>query len=255
MGVTKRKPVGMVVRPSPPISYEPPGLGRLRKVAILGTAGTWVHAPFYDPSWEIWAHSSAVTLLPRVDRIFDLHPEVVWKKKKSWHKDYQRFLTRCPVPVYMQQHYAEVPQSIRYPKERVLAEFRRYFTSQAAWMIALALTEGVTHLGFFGVHYAMDSERRTQRAGCEYWMGVAEGRGVQIVLPVGCPLVREPSLLYGYENYDKDGKQIGPAAVDVGFDPSKLTVFDPADPKAARPKLATLDEPPAWDRSGHQHRY
>jgi hypothetical protein len=59
----------------------------------------------------------------------------------------------------MQRHYPEIPQSVMYPKGRVVAEFRRYFTSQAAWMIALALTEGVTHVGFFGIHYDARDER------------------------------------------------------------------------------------------------
>jgi hypothetical protein len=91
---------------------------------------------------------------------------------------------------------------VRYPRERILSEYRRYFTSQAAWMMALALTEGVTHLGFFGVHYSLDEEHKKQRAGCEYWMGVCEGKGVQLVLPPGSPLLRQPSWLYGYESHD-----------------------------------------------------
>jgi hypothetical protein len=248
---------GVAPKPLPPPSYEPPGLGRLRKIAILGTAGTWVYAPFHDPSWEIWSHSSAIPVLPRVDRLFDLHPEDFWSKPKGWMKDYQKFLRDCPVPIYMQEHYASIPQSIRYPKERVLSEFRRYFSSQAAWMIALALTEGVTHLGFFGVHYAMRTEREFQRAGCEYWMGVAEGRGVQLVMPEGCPLLHEPKLLYGYENY-KNGKQIGlpEAKPEPAFDPTALTIID-MDSTAARPPLvpSIAGEPTAWDRSGHEHHF
>jgi hypothetical protein len=104
-------------------------------------------------------------------------------------------------PIYMQRKFSEVPASVRYPKERMLAEFPRYFTSHAAWMIALALTEGVTHLGFYGIHYALDEEHKKQRAGCEFWLGYASGRGVQIVNPPGSPLMREPAWLYGYESH------------------------------------------------------
>lgn len=243
-----------VPKPLPPTSYEPPGLGRLRKVALIGTAGTMSFAPFHDPSWEIWAHNSAAHVLPRVDRIFDLHPKSFWMKPKKWHKNYVQWLHECPVPIYMQEHYKEIPQSIRYPKERVLAEFRRYFTSQAAWMIALALTEGVTHLGFFGIHYAAADERGAQRPGCEYWMGVAEGKGVQLVMPSGCPLLREPIWLYGYENY-QDGKPLAiPKSLtkDV-FDARHLVVIDLQNPDG-RPPLAAIDNrEPAWDRSGHEH--
>jgi hypothetical protein len=111
------------------------------------------------------------------------------------------FLTKCNVPIYMQRVFDKVPASVRYPRERVMAEHPRYFTSHAAWMIALALSEGVTHLGFFGIHYSMDEEHRKQRAGCEYWMGVAHGKGVQLVVPEGAPLLREPGWLYGYESH------------------------------------------------------
>jgi hypothetical protein len=246
--------VGQMKIPSPP-SYEPPGLGRLRKIALIGTAGTIAFAPFHDPSWEIWAHNSAIPWCPRVDRIFDLHVKSVWTAKKHWHRDYQKLLRELPVPIYMQAHYKDVPQSIRYPKERVLSEFRRYFTSQAAWMIALALTEGVTHLGFFGIHYASADERDWQRAGCEYWMGVAEGRGVQIVLPPGCPLLAEPGKLYGYESHDAKGKLIMRPRIEP-FAPDKLTLIDMAS-TAKRIPLRPLPngQEPAWDRSGHEHHY
>jgi hypothetical protein len=250
----KTKTGQALLRVPPAPSYEPPGLGRLRKIALIGTAPTMALAPYHDPSWEIWAHNSAAHALPRVDRIFELHPRDFWMRPKPWHKNYVQWLQRCPVPLYMHEHYADIPQSIRYPKERILSEFRRYFSGQAAWMIALALTEGVTHLGFYGIHYASADERGAQRAGCEYWMGVAEGRGVQIVMPEGCPLLREPRLLYGYENY-KDGKQIGLPPPVSPFNPAKLTVID-MNSTAARPPLRPLPSgPPAWDRSGHtQHR-
>lgn len=256
------KPGVTVPRPLPPASYEPPGLGRLRKIALIGTAQTWAHAPFHDPSWEIWAHASAAPICPRVDRFFDLHPKHVWDKPKTWMKKYPQWIRTVPVPVYMQERHADVPQSIRFPKERVFAEFRRYATNQVAYMIALALSEGVTHLGFFGIHYAAADERHMQRAGCEYWMGVAEGRGVQLVIPQGCPLLHEPPWLYGYENYNPDGTQkkvngVPKVGTVTPFDPATATVIDEADATAKRPPLMVLPtgEAPAWDRSGHQHHF
>lgn len=182
----------------------PAGLGRLRKIALVGNAPTVHHTPWDDESWEIWAHASSAPYCQRVDRYFDLHPKAFWIKGKKWAPNYLRWLQRLETPIFMQRRYHEVPRSVAYPKVRVMAEFqRRYFTSQAAWMIALALTEGVTHLGFFGIHYASDAEHAAQRAGCEYWMGLAEGRGVQLVVPEGNPLLRTPSRLYGYESHSE----------------------------------------------------
>jgi hypothetical protein len=188
---------------APVIPQPVAGIGRLRKVALIGAAKTVECAPWYDPTWEIWAHSTCHPYCRRVDRYFDLHP---WK----WISEkpvpgYLNWIKSVQTPVYMQRKFKDVPFSVRYPRERVMAEYPRYFTSQAAWMIALALSEGVTHLGFFGIHYSLDEEHRKQRAGCEYWMGVAIGRGVQIVNPEGSPLLREPGWLYGYESHT--GKQ------------------------------------------------
>lgn len=245
---TKSRPViavGQDYRQSPPPPYyDPPGPGRARKIALIGTAATVHFAPWHDPSWEIWAHASAHPLCQRVDRYFDLHPEAVWRAPKRWAENYQVWLRQMATPIYMQKHYKDVPTSVRYPKERILAEYpHRYFTSQVAWMVALAMAEGVTHLGFYGIHYAMDAERSRQRAGCEYWMGLAEGKGVQLVIPSGCPLLHEPPWLYGYESHE-------PGRWDAKQAPPKNPTFTILDPQT-RPDLKPLPngDEPAWDRS------
>lgn len=105
----------------------------------------------------------------------------------------------------MQQRYPEVPASIAYPKRRILQEFgypRPYFTNHAAWIIALALSEGVSVIGLWGINYGIRTEYQIQRASAEYWIGRAVERGVQVVLPEQCTLLREPAGLYGYESHD-----------------------------------------------------
>ena len=185
---------------SPPVIAQPvAGVGRLRKIALIGSAQTVNLAPWYDPSWEIWAHATVHPYCKRVDRYFDLHPWA-WISTKPV-PGYLAWLKGLKTPIYMQRKFRDVPASVRYPQERILAEFPRYITSHVGWMIGLALTEGVTHLGFYGIHYALDEEHKKQRAGCEFWMGLAAGRGVQLVNPPGSPLMREPSWLYGYESH------------------------------------------------------
>lgn len=171
-----------------------------RKVALIGSAKTIEYAPWHDPSWEIWAHATCHTYCVRVDRYFDLHPWAWITGKRV--PGYLNFLKTTSTPVYLQETHPEVPASWRYPKERILSEFRPYFTSHLAWMAALALTEGVTTIGLFGIHYEHDLEHKAQRPGCEYWVGYLEGKGVNVVLPVGSPVCREPNWLYGYESHD-----------------------------------------------------
>jgi hypothetical protein len=127
----------------------------LRKIALIGSAQTVYLAPWYDPTWEIWAHATVHHYCRRVDRYFDLHPwEWITGKQVPGYMD---FLTKCNVPIYMQRVFDKVPASVRYPRERVMAEHPRYFTSHA--------------------------------------------KGVQLVVPEGAPLLREPGWLYGYESH------------------------------------------------------
>jgi hypothetical protein len=189
---------------------KPPtaGIGRLRKVGFLGShERSLAFAPWVDPSWELWGHASSRGMYRRQpDRYFDLHRRECWEQTNHKGKKYLKWLSTNPVPIYMQEHFTDVPASIRYPLEHVSFGLARpYFTSHVAYMIALALTEGVTHLGFFGVNYSPDCEYGTQRGSTEYWMGRAEAVGVTLVMPDTCTLLADPKELYGYESHDEQG--------------------------------------------------
>lgn len=211
----------------------------VRKVALIGGEPSTVrYAPWEDPSWEIWAHTSVNRFVQRCDRWFEIHPPHVFQAKtKHGRSDWYGWLKGLRQPIYMQDVYPEIPTSVRYPKERVLSEFPRYFSSTVAWMIALALTEGVHTIGLWGVHFASGSEYAEQRAGAEFWIGVAMGRGVQIKIPEGCPLLGEPRDLYGYESHTPEKyaarmhtfkKEVYAKRVER-FDPSKLVPLSRAE--------------------------
>src|SRR5689334_7908187 len=132
------------VEPPPP---SPVGGVTRRKVARIGSAPPLDSAPWYDPSWEIWAQATCHNPCVRVDRYFGLHPwEWIVGKQVPGYVD---FLKTTRVPVYLQEQRTDVPASRRFPKERILSEFRHYFTNHMAYMAALALTEGVTSIGLW----------------------------------------------------------------------------------------------------------
>lgn len=196
---------------TPPPALPPvAGLGRLRKIALVGSAPTVDFAPWFDPSWEIWSHAICVGRCKRVDRLFEMHPDVTWRhhKKPQW-PTYLEWLTRCATPIYMLEKHADIPASVRYPRERIFAECRsmigrEHFGSQADFMIALALSEGVTHIGLYGLHYVdsiKDGDRNEQLMAFKFWLGVAAGKGVSIVTPKGNPVFDLPAEIYGYESH------------------------------------------------------
>jgi hypothetical protein len=174
--------------------------GTTRKIALIGAGPTINLAPWFDPSWEIWCHATCATLASRADRYFDQHPwEWILSKNAP---GYLSWLKRTREPIYMaDRRKDDVPSSVRYPLERLRAEFPYPFGSHAAYMVALALTEGVTHLGFFGIHYAIDSEWKDQRPNAEFWAGLAAGRGINLVIPAESPFCHEPKELYAYETH------------------------------------------------------
>lgn len=224
----------------------------------MGNTGSKAHTPWFDDSWTVASHPCCLHACPKEpDWWFDMHGPQNFRNGKDWSPNYHQWLKTLQTPIFMQEEWPEIPMAVRYPKERVLSEFRAYFTNHVAWMIALAMTEGVTHIGLYGCEYAHQFERGQQRGSCEYWLGMFEGRGGHVILPQGCTLLNDPSDLYGYESHDANGK------LKASYRPKKprpenpaerklpeLTILDGLKP-SEMPKLATLPdgEKPALDRA------
>jgi hypothetical protein len=244
----------------PAVRPDRVGLGRLRHIGIIGGAPDSIrYAPWGNPSWEFWTHSSAVLAIPylRCDRIFDTHPpHCFMEARKNGFKDYYAFLQTCPTPIYMQQQYAAIPQSRRYPYEVLKMLWPGVpFGSQAAYMIALALYEGVTHLGFFGVDYAHETEYQQQRSNAEQWVGIARGLGVHIILPPKTPFCQEPREDYAYQSHSTPEKyeaikakfaaaKAGKAST-LPFQPTKLVPVQTPEAVAAA-TVVRMATQPAW---------
>lgn len=192
-------------------AHRRPPFFKTRKVAILGSTENLDYAPWHDPSWTLAAHPCCRPRCKREpDWYFDLHrPECFRTEKKSWNPKYYTWLKQLQTPIFMQENWPEIPMAVKYPLERVLAEYRAYFTNHAAYMIALAMTEGVTHIGLFGCQYTGDLEHSTQRDSLTYWLGRFEQYGGTVVIPPRYNTVlRAPWLLYGYESHDEHGKLV-----------------------------------------------
>lgn len=231
----------------PPPGRAPLSTRAVRKVGIFGShAPSLADAPWFDGSWELWGHATARAWYARpLDRYYDLHPKSCWTRGGKKGHLYPQWLSKQTTPIYMQQRYSEVPASIEFPKRRILQEFgspRPYFTNHTAWMIAHALTEGVSHIGLWGINYKLESEYLMQRASAEYWIGRAVERGVQIILPEQCSLLREPNLLYGYESHDEETGILKPEYAKKEFPPSPEVVAGKPGREPAKPPKDLLED-------------
>lgn len=155
-----------------------------KPLVIIGTAPSYKDAPFGeeidgDPIYEIWGISTAANLpeVGKVDRMFELHPERYYGIPSV----YQR-LNEHECPIYMQDHFDLIPNSVPYPREEVKKEFylpimdkNLYVTNTITWMILLALHEGYTDISLYGIHMAHDTEYAYQRSSCSWAIGIIHG--------------------------------------------------------------------------------
>lgn len=173
-----------------------------KRVAILGFAPTYADAPFDDPSVEIWGLNDLHRFLPRWTRWFELHsPAVCLAAGEAYHA----WLTQPqPGPVYMQERSDAYPSSVAYPFAAVTAQLfpgrpQGYFTCSVTYMLALAIVEGFTEIGIYGVDLSGDTEYVLERPAAEYLIGLAIGLGRSITIAEGSSLLTAP-VRYGYDD-------------------------------------------------------
>jgi len=190
-----------------------------RRIAIVGTAESWRQTPWTDPTLEIWSLNDAYVLgFPRIDRHFEIHPinKMVFRSKHQrviraedvppgsflrpeGHIEWLK-RTAQTIPVFLQDEPdASWPVNARrFPIEAVQAEFGIYWASGPAYMVALALLEGVSEIHVYGIHLATAHEYREQRPNFEWLLGIAQGRGVKVVMSDASPVLKHP-WRYAYD--------------------------------------------------------
>jgi len=174
----------------------------VKRVAILGFAPSFVEAPFADPSIEIWTLNQHHQDVPRTSRIFSMHAFAVEEIEDGG--EHIKNLSAATVPVYMLDKHPKVPTSVRYPREKIAAKYqipnreKLYITNTISFMLALAIEEGFEEIQTFGVNMAQDTEYGHQRPSCEFWLGLAMGKGIRIVPNQSSDLLNT-LFEYGYD--------------------------------------------------------
>ena len=166
-------------------------------IAIVGYTDSRHDAPFGDPDWQVWGLNnlhvqSTPEQLKGFTRWYDLHDA------KSIVSDpvHATWLTQTELPVYVWNVNSDWPSSVAYPRDEIIEEFGRYFTNSVSWMIAHAILEGATSIGIYGVDMAQSGEYSAQRPSCEYFLGLAAGLGIELIIAETSDLLKTTSL-YG----------------------------------------------------------
>lgn len=193
------------------------------KLAIVGFAPNWDKAPFEDTDFEIWGLNELYKYFgnhekARADRWFEIHNRKTPTKSVPEHTEW---IKKCPMPVYMHEHYDDTPNSLPYPLKEVLQFVQdkgltldtitdgqvvsiqnKYATNSITWMILLGWMEGFKEIHIYGVDLACKEEYLYQRPNLEYYIGAMQRDGVKVVTPDTCDLLKA-SVLYGFADANK----------------------------------------------------
>jgi hypothetical protein len=184
-------------------------------VAIVGFSPSRGSAPFGDPTWELWICNRLGFVLEkegetRWDRHMDPH-DLDWTKQHftpELFTEYVGWLRKDHGDRVIYHNNGPIdgaPNTVAFPFESIVWGLgRRYVTNVIAYQIGLALLLGARRIGLWGVDLRHDTEYGYERPCVEWCIGVAEGRGVEIVYPPGCALTNNDGLLplYGVESKD-----------------------------------------------------
>jgi hypothetical protein len=106
-------------------------------------------------------------------------------------------IVESKIPVYMQKTHTDIPCSMEYPIDDVISELGDYFTNSISYMVALAIFLRYEEIYIHGVNMIHDSEYGHQKPSCEYYLGIARGRGLKVILPPESDLLKATTR-YGY---------------------------------------------------------
>lgn len=181
-----------------------------KKIALIGSAPSSVRmAPYADPTWEIWPCSPGAYPHISVTRPNCWHEIHRWEPPwgptgpKPWFSnEYIAYMAKLKCPVYMIEHVPEIPNSVPYPKDEMLAKFGPYFfTSSLSYMFALAIHQGATEIALYGVDMSAQEEWEWQRQGCQYFISIARAMGIKVSVPPESDLMMPPRM-YGFCEVD-----------------------------------------------------
>ncbi len=159
------------------------------KIAIIGTAPTCWDAPYDDESWTIWSLSGCFELRKRYDAWFEIHSNQAIADSPE---NYRVFLKEAGEKLIISENNPEYPLAKLYPKDDMFKLYpRKYFTSTIAWMLALAISLNPDEIGLWGVDMVgIENEYHRQRPCCEYYVGLAEGKGIKVTIPKNSALMK-----------------------------------------------------------------
>lgn len=140
--------------------------------------------------FEFWGFNDPGHDFADYDRWFQLHKRdyLAESYTEGWARQITHFRGQRNIPVYMWDAYDDLPIVRRFPKAEVetLTARGTYHQGSFDWIFCYALWCGFSEIHMYGIgnmQCITSGEPVSARACLEYWIGVAEGRGVKVHVP------------------------------------------------------------------------
>lgn len=183
-------------------------------VAIIGShPRTRGDFDFNREDADIWVFNEALRTpwCKRADAVFQMHSPVIWRSSTNRNDpNHYEWLQATDIPVYMQDKFEDVPASIKFPLNEIIADLFGdykpipYVTSSVSYALALAVYLKYKKIEVYGVEMETNTEYGHQRIGVAFWIGIAIGRGIEIDFHSDS-ILNAP--LYGYEGTARIDKE------------------------------------------------
>lgn len=178
----------------------------MKRLAILGNASlTREFAPFDDKDAEIWGMTFHAMKARRCDAVLEMHPDVLTGNRWERYAEtgvYRKWLRETKTPVWMHEPLAEIPASVKYPRELIEDKFcghmlkggreiRSFFGGTASYGIGLGMFLGYERIELYGIELNSRPEYDDERDCLFWWVGRAAGLGVDVAVHAESGLFRE----------------------------------------------------------------
>jgi len=200
-----------------------------KTVVMMGThSRSGPLAPWNETGIDEWwgLNDSAVIFKEKIslfDRWFQLHHRWRFTRRRTrYAEDHWKWLQESKVPqIYMQRHFADVPNSVKFPLREVCelligdklprgaGYVHQYFASTFSYMLALVIYEKLTgvkdweRIEIYGCELEqVETEYFQQRPGMEWWLGQCAAHGIEVYFPQDTFIAYAQNVMPGrLENY------------------------------------------------------
>jgi len=179
-----------------------------KTVYILGKGDGWDAIEEAPKDSIIYGVNDACLRTPEVTHTFHMHDLYEYGKAKVTESSTRLLKRHCELhpemELYSIKHYKDFPNCKIYPLDEVLEYFNLpipYFTSGPEYMIAYAIMkENPDVLALHGLNMSVGKEYIDQKPGVEFWIGLALGKGIKVLLQHEHTSIMKTrdSKLYGY---------------------------------------------------------